>query len=44
MNCALKQELDSDRGSEMWANNRCKRPMMEELRIHLQKEGLPIGM
>nr|XP_030729600.1 zinc finger protein 92 homolog isoform X3 [Globicephala melas] len=28
----------------MWANNRCKRPMMEELRIHLQKEGLPIGI
>lgn len=40
LNCALKQELDCDRGSEIRANNRCKRPTVEELRIYLQKRGL----
>lgn len=40
LNCALKQELDCGRGSEIRANNRCKRPTVEELRIYLQKRGL----
>lgn len=47
LNYALKEDLDSDRGSErahqMWGNNRYKCPLAEELRTHLQKEGLPLA-
>lgn len=43
LNCALKWELDSDRGSErayqMWVNNRCKRLMVEEFIKDLLPEG-----